>query len=318
MSGSRPATPAAVAAHRRGASGIHRRAPRRSPSRRPAPSSLLVVVVFVVVNSPGLGTRPDHVLRLRGLRRALRRTILRRLPHQHPDLPDRAGPDPDRRPAAGGPAQPARAPSSSPSAPQPRSTSTSSAASPASSSSSCSASACPALRIPGTDHRAVLLGRRGADAHLERVRGRGLPRRHRVGAPEPERRGSLAGPVSATQSMRFVVLPQAVRRVIPPLLNDSIGLLKDTALVSFIGAVEIFRRAQIIQCRRVQLHAVPHRRGHLPGPDHPDVTLRRLAGGAGPTPPDGGRAMTRSHVRGQRALARQGGAAHRGAAQVLR
>ncbi len=53
--------------------------------------------------------------------------------------------------------------------------------------------------------------------------------------------------MSATQSMRYVVLPQAVRRVIPPLLNDSIGLLKDTALVSFIGAVEIFRRAQIIQ-----------------------------------------------------------------------
>jgi polar amino acid transport system permease protein len=47
--------------------------------------------------------------------------------------------------------------------------------------------------------------------------------------------------------MRFVVLPQAIRRVIPPLLNDSIGLMKDTALISFIGAVEAFRRAQIIQ-----------------------------------------------------------------------
>jgi polar amino acid transport system permease protein len=53
--------------------------------------------------------------------------------------------------------------------------------------------------------------------------------------------------LSATQSMRYVVLPQAIRRVIPPLLNDSIGLLKDTALVSFIGAVEAFRRSQIIQ-----------------------------------------------------------------------
>ena len=47
--------------------------------------------------------------------------------------------------------------------------------------------------------------------------------------------------------MRYVVLPQAVRRVIPPLLNDSIGLLKDTALVAFIGHLEAFRRAQIIQ-----------------------------------------------------------------------
>jgi polar amino acid transport system permease protein len=53
--------------------------------------------------------------------------------------------------------------------------------------------------------------------------------------------------LSSGQSMRYVVLPQAVRRVIPPLLNDSIGLLKDTALVAFLGIVEAFRRAQIIQ-----------------------------------------------------------------------
>ena len=53
--------------------------------------------------------------------------------------------------------------------------------------------------------------------------------------------------LSAFQSLRYVVLPQAVRRVIPPLLNDSIGLLKDTALVAFLGTVEAFRRAQVIQ-----------------------------------------------------------------------
>ena len=47
------------------------------------------------------------------------------------------------------------------------------------------------------------------------------------------------------QSMRYVVLPQAVRRVVPPLLNDFIGLQKDTALVSSIGVVEVFRQAQI-------------------------------------------------------------------------
>ncbi len=41
--------------------------------------------------------------------------------------------------------------------------------------------------------------------------------------------------------MRYVVLPQAVRRVIPPLLNDFIGLQKDTALVAFIGVIEAFR-----------------------------------------------------------------------------
>jgi polar amino acid transport system permease protein len=47
------------------------------------------------------------------------------------------------------------------------------------------------------------------------------------------------------QSMRHVVLPQAVRRVIPPLLNDFIGLQKDTALVALLGVVEAFRQSQI-------------------------------------------------------------------------
>jgi polar amino acid transport system permease protein len=47
------------------------------------------------------------------------------------------------------------------------------------------------------------------------------------------------------KTMRFVVLPQAVRRVIPPLLNDFISLQKDSALVGTIGLVEAFRAAQI-------------------------------------------------------------------------
>lgn len=51
--------------------------------------------------------------------------------------------------------------------------------------------------------------------------------------------------LSGLQSLRFVVLPQAVRRVIPPLMNDAIGLTKDTALVSFIGPIEAFRRSQM-------------------------------------------------------------------------
>ena len=46
------------------------------------------------------------------------------------------------------------------------------------------------------------------------------------------------------QTLRHVVVPQAVRRVVPPLLNDFIGLQKDTALVSLIGVLEAFRRAQ--------------------------------------------------------------------------
>jgi polar amino acid transport system permease protein len=51
--------------------------------------------------------------------------------------------------------------------------------------------------------------------------------------------------LSRTKTLRFVILPQAVRRVVPPLLNDFIGLQKDSALVALIGPVEAFRQAQI-------------------------------------------------------------------------
>jgi polar amino acid transport system permease protein len=50
--------------------------------------------------------------------------------------------------------------------------------------------------------------------------------------------------LSHFQSLRYVVVPQAVRRVVPPLLNDFIGLQKDTALVSLIGVAESARQAQ--------------------------------------------------------------------------
>jgi polar amino acid transport system permease protein len=53
--------------------------------------------------------------------------------------------------------------------------------------------------------------------------------------------------LSRWQSMRHVVLPQAVRRVIPPLLNDFIGLQKDSALVFVLGVVDALGKAQIIQ-----------------------------------------------------------------------
>lgn len=51
--------------------------------------------------------------------------------------------------------------------------------------------------------------------------------------------------LSHGRTMRFVVLPQAVRRVVPPLLNDFVSLQKDTALVATIGLVEALRQAQI-------------------------------------------------------------------------
>jgi polar amino acid transport system permease protein len=49
------------------------------------------------------------------------------------------------------------------------------------------------------------------------------------------------------QALRYVIIPQAIRRVIPPLLNDFIGLQKDTVLVSYIGLVEAFRTANIAE-----------------------------------------------------------------------
>ncbi|MBO4274407.1 amino acid ABC transporter permease [Microbispora triticiradicis] len=47
------------------------------------------------------------------------------------------------------------------------------------------------------------------------------------------------------QTMRYVVLPQAVRRVVPPLLNDFVSLQKDTALVAVLGPLEALRQASI-------------------------------------------------------------------------
>lgn len=51
--------------------------------------------------------------------------------------------------------------------------------------------------------------------------------------------------LSRWQATRHVILPQAVRRVIPPLLNDFIGLQKDTALVSVLGAVDALNQSTI-------------------------------------------------------------------------
>ena len=61
-----------------------------------------------------------------------------------------------------------------------------------------------------------------------------------------QRQGALAVGLSETQAMRYVVLPQAIRNVGPPLLNDFIALLKDVALLSVLGvAGEAFYTAQI-------------------------------------------------------------------------
>lgn len=62
-----------------------------------------------------------------------------------------------------------------------------------------------------------------------------------------QRDAALAVGLTEVQAMRHVVLPQAVRRVAPPLLNDFVALQKDVALISILGPLEAFREAQIIE-----------------------------------------------------------------------
>ena len=104
----------------------------------------------------------------------------------------------------------------------------------------------PGLRIPGVPTEpflwAVVALTLLYSAYVSEVYRAGIESVH----PSQEAAARSLG-LSRLQSLRYVVLPQAVRRVIPPLLNDFIGLQKDTVLVSFLGVVEIFRASQIKQ-----------------------------------------------------------------------
>ena len=51
--------------------------------------------------------------------------------------------------------------------------------------------------------------------------------------------------LSESDTMRYVVLPQAIRRQVPALMNFVIALLKDVALLSFIGPIEVLRQANV-------------------------------------------------------------------------
>ncbi len=62
--------------------------------------------------------------------------------------------------------------------------------------------------------------------------------------------------LSQGQSLRYVVVPQAVRRVIPPLMNDFIGLQKDTSLLNIVGVLEAFNLARIYSGNHFNLSAV--------------------------------------------------------------
>lgn len=67
-----------------------------------------------------------------------------------------------------------------------------------------------------------------------------------IGSVHPSQRMAARSlGLSVGQTNRHVVLPQAVRNVVPPLLNDFISLQKDTALVAVLGPIEVLRQAQI-------------------------------------------------------------------------
>ncbi|MZD04900.1 ABC transporter permease subunit [Streptomyces sp. SID5785] len=103
----------------------------------------------------------------------------------------------------------------------------------------------PALRLQGVTTDPVLLG--GAalvltySAYVAEVFRAGIESVH-----PSQRAAARSLGLSNRQTLRHVVLPQAVRRVVPPLLNDLVSLQKDTGLVSIGGAVDAVYAAQII------------------------------------------------------------------------
>jgi polar amino acid transport system permease protein len=102
----------------------------------------------------------------------------------------------------------------------------------------------PALRLHGVPKDPAVLGTLALilsyGAYVAEVFRAGIESVH-----PSQRAAARALGLTRGQAMRHVVLPQAVRRVVPPLLNDFISLQKDTALVAVLGPLEAVRQAQI-------------------------------------------------------------------------
>jgi polar amino acid transport system permease protein len=103
----------------------------------------------------------------------------------------------------------------------------------------------PALELSGLPSDPIVLGgialTLSYSAYVAEVYRAGIASVHRG-----QRDAALAIGLTEGQTLRHVILPQAIRRVGPPLLNDFIALQKDVALVSILGVIEAFREAQII------------------------------------------------------------------------
>jgi polar amino acid transport system permease protein len=106
----------------------------------------------------------------------------------------------------------------------------------------------PALRLRGVTNDPVTLGGLALcltyTAYVAEVFRAGIESVH-----PSQRAAARSLGLSSAQTMRHVVLPQAVRRVVPALLNDMVSLQKDTGLVSIGGAVDAVYGAQIIASR---------------------------------------------------------------------
>jgi len=102
----------------------------------------------------------------------------------------------------------------------------------------------PALRLQGVPNEAVFWGTMALvlsyGAYVAEVFRAGIDSVH-----PSQRMAARSLGLSSWQTERYVVLPQAVRNVVPPLMNDFISLQKDTALVAVLGPIEVLRQAQI-------------------------------------------------------------------------
>ena len=76
------------------------------------------------------------------------------------------------------------------------------------------------------------------------------------GVPRGQMEAARALGMSHGRAMRHVIVPQAVRRVIPPLLNDFIALMKDTSLVGVIALVEVVKAGREIQAENFNSSAL--------------------------------------------------------------
>ena len=102
----------------------------------------------------------------------------------------------------------------------------------------------PALQIPGVTNSVLILGTIAViityTAYVTEVIRSGILTVH-----PSQRAAARSLGLSHFQTLRHVVLPQALKRVTPPLLNDLVALIKDTGLISILGVTDAVRAAQI-------------------------------------------------------------------------